>query len=382
MSNETGDSPGVKDKLANKILKSITGQKTSVKNFLSRKAVEALQKSSSDNEKLKNYTVVLNDPKGDEKDLESLSRISFDVKTKKRKSIVRKYSIENPPDILIASAVKARERIHQLFINAGIPELEHDIHDIAFVSVNERINLENELKPLGGRNFENLRGVSNIFYGAPIVFIRNDITDLDQASEIFHEMLHFSGFQVIDASDELISNVRQGFGIMSRRSQYNPWILEEGVMAYESAKFREHLSKDPLFEEDAKKREEKIEQLDQMGVIKNGRIQLDNGMEAEPRYFSLRLKNNDISESDFTMPAESGFAGSLFELLLSKFTETEQQEFLNTIHRARINLKLIPKVANIIDMKWGKGTYSRILKCGGTYNAVWDLIHNLRNKEF
>ena len=167
------------------------------------------------------------------------------------------------------------------------------------------------------------------------------------------------------------------FGI---NSPFKPWLLEEGLVTYEAARFINSLSDHPLFRHDYQRRQEKTEYLRNKGLITDGRIVLDSGMEVEPRYFWLMPKGGDIRGASFGLPGKSGLAGRLFGLMLSKFSENERRDFLRTVFTVRRNPKQTPLLATMINDKLGAGTYTKLLKCDRTEIAEWEMIQEIRGK--
>lgn len=327
------------------------------------------------------YEVAISGAKTDKRVLERTTRENVDAIIAKRQEIIMGFAIEKPPETLTLAFSEARKSISETLTNAGIPTLEEDIPKVVFVNWIDKKKLEEQLQPFGGASLDDERGSSSVFNGVSMVFVKDDITDLDQANIIFHEMFHSVGSQIIAANERLAKYGRQGFEVFGIKSQYKPWLIEEGVVTYEAARFSESLSEHPLFQKDAEMRRQKAEYLKKRGILKEGRITLDSGMEVEPKYFWLMPKGNSAEDATFGLPGNSGLSGSLFELLLSRYEGVEQEEFLSTVFGARKDPKRIPELAKMFDSKWGKGTYTRLLKCGRTEEAVWEIISDLRDQK-
>ena len=217
--------------------------------------------------------------------------------------------------------------------------------------------------------------------GVVIIFVKEDITDLDQASIIFHEMFHFLGEQIIAANEKSAAYGRQGYEIFGVNSPYKSWLLEGGLVTFESARFGEELATDTFYKKDSEIRTQMIEHAMQSGDIVEGRLKFDSGMEVEPRYLWIMPEYQGIKDRKaFGLPENSGLAGSFFELISSRFQGEEKDNFLNIVYAARRDLKLIPKLAGLIDDKFSRGTYARMLKCERTEEAVWNFIQDLRGR--
>lgn len=328
-----------------------------------------------------NYEVAISGAKTDKQELKRTTRENVDSVITKRQEIIRGFAIEKPRETLNAAVSDAQKSIIETLTSAGIPITEEDIPEVVFVDWADKKKLEEQLQPFGGASLDDERGSSSVFNGVSMVFVKDDITDLDQANITYHEMFHSVGSQFVAANERLATYGRQGFEVFGFESQYKPWLLEEGVVTYEAARFSELLSKHPLFQKDAQMREQKAEYLKKRGSLKEGRIILDSGMEVEPKYFWLMPKGDSAEDATFGLPGNSGLSGSLFELLLSRYEGSEQEEFLNTVYGARKNLRRIPELAKMLDSKWGRGTYTRLLKCEKTEEAVWEIISHLRDQK-
>lgn len=324
------------------------------------------------------YEIVISGAKTDKSQLKALTRENITPFIHRREKIIRSYEIENPRKTLTFAISEAKKHIIKTLAGAGITLQKKDIPDLVLVNSDDQTKLEQALEAVGGASYEGVSGTAGVLNGVSIVFIRNDITDLDNANIIFHEMYHSTGIQIIVANEEVVKPGRQGFEIFALKPEYKSWLMEEGLVVYESAKFAKMLFSNEMFAGDVSKRELKINGMQERRVIIDGRISFGNGIKIEPDYCSL-LPREPIEQTSFGMRGAASLAGSLFELLLSRFSEDERDEFLNLARRARIKLELIPEMVKVLNDKWEHGIYSKILKCQRTDQAVWSLIQNLRS---
>lgn len=312
--------------------------------------------------------------------LKATTKENVDRVISQRKKIIREYAIQNPRETLTTAASEAKKYILKRFSELGMPLAEEEIPEVVFVTWSDKKKLGKALQQYGGASLADERGSSSIFNGVSLVFVKDDITDLDQANITVHEMLHSVGIQVIAANERVATYGRQGLEIFGINSPIKPWLLEEGVVTYEAARFIDSLSEHPLFSQDYQRRQEKIQYLRNKGDVTDGKIILDSGMEVEPRYFWLMPKGRDIRSTSFGLPGKSGLAGSLFELMLTKFPDNEREGFLRTVFAVRRDPKQTPSLARKINDKLGKGAYTRFLKCERTEVAVWGMIQDIRSK--
>lgn len=332
-----------------------------------------------------NYEIVLTGA-DDGKTLKATIKENVDQLISQRERIIRECAIQKPRETLSAAASEAKKYILERFSEMGIPLAEKEIPEVVFVAWNDKKKLRKALQKYGGSDLADERGASAIFNGVSLVFVKEDITDLDQANIAVHEMLHSVGIQVIAVNERIrineriIASGRQGLGVWGIEPTYQTWLLEEGLVTYEAARFIDSLSNHPLFSHDYQRRQEKIEYLQNKGVMTDGKIVLDSGMEVELRYFWLMPKGRDIRDASFGLPGNSGLAGSLFELMLTKFPENERQDFLRTVFTVRRDPKQTPSLARKINDKLGKGAYTKLLKCEKTEIAVWEMIQDIRGR--
>jgi hypothetical protein len=328
-----------------------------------------------------NYEIALSGAKTDEARLKTLTKENVDLVISKREEIIRGYAIKRPRKTLSYAISETKKHIVEILTGAGVSIQEEDIPDLVLIDWGDKEKLEQALGPLGGvgsETYKEDRGNADVLNGVSMVFVRDDITDLGQAGIIFHEKYHSTGRRVIVANERVAKPGRQGFEIFSKRPQYKSWLLEEGLVVYESVKFMEKLSSHEMFRDDVLKKERIMRVLQAKGTIVDGKVRFNSGMEIEPDFCFLLSRGRLIKRTGLGPPGHSGIAGSLFELLLTKFEGDEQKEFLNLARRARRNFKLIPQMARSLDEKWGKGTYSKLLKCERTEEAVWGLIQSFR----
>ncbi|MCA9368895.1 hypothetical protein KC721_01225, partial [Candidatus Woesebacteria bacterium] len=76
------------------------------------------------------------------------------------------------------------------------------------------------------------------------------------------------------------------------------------------------------------------------------------------------------------------YAGDIFDLLLSIYDDNEKKELLALITRARTDFSLLPAVSQVIDKKWGKGTYSSFLRNTFSFDSLNTLKTTLENKKY
>jgi len=328
------------------------------------------------------FDIAVIGPETTKKRVRSVTQDNVNKTIAKRESIVREFGIENPRWTLEYAVDQACRYLLKIHHKAGINLKKKDIPDVIFVDEKRKKELEKAIQPYGGANFADKEaGSSSVWNGVVIIFVKEDITDLDQASIIFHEMFHFLGEQIIAANEKSAAYGRQGYEIFGVNSPYKSWLLEGGLVTFESARFGEELATDTFYKKDSEIRTQMIEHAMQSGDIVEGRLKFDSGMEVEPRYLWIMPEYQGIKDRKaFGLPENSGLAGSFFELISSRFQGEEKDNFLNIVYAARRDLKLIPKLAGLIDDKFSRGTYARMLKCERTEEAVWNFIQDLRGR--
>jgi len=149
-----------------------------------------------------NYEVTLSGTLGGDA-LKASTRKNVNQVISQRERIIREYAIQDPRESLTTAVTEAQKYILGRFSEMGTPLAEKEIPDVVFVAWSDKKKLGKELQQYGGASLADERDSSSIFNGVSLVFVKEDITDLDQANIVVHEMLHSVGIQIIAANERI-----------------------------------------------------------------------------------------------------------------------------------------------------------------------------------
>lgn len=310
-------------------------------------------------------------------DIESLiqeTRENTDAIIEKRKNILESFQIENPNPLLLEAVDIAREEVQSLLDEIGMSSVT--IPDLILIDWKNQEKVSEEFKELGGGNYKDQENVVNVYNGLAVVFIQDSRSLIDQARIIYSATLQSIGKKVIAVNEKEARGVRVGLHSFTNTADaINPWLLEFGITGYESTNFISRLGKKESFISHAN---EKDNHLRKLNYDDDNQVYFESGLHV-PIHYTHMVENSD-GEKLIGISIENA-AGSVFDLLLSRIPVEEQSDFMELAHKARIELKLIPKLAKKIDAVWGKGTYSELLRCSVDWESIQKVADKLEEKK-
>ncbi|MCB9813134.1 MAG: hypothetical protein H6772_01875 [Pseudomonadales bacterium] len=309
----------------------------------------------------------------DRKELVDATRENSDAIIAQRKAILELFKSENADPRLVQAVTIAREKVQLQLDALGLSSIT--IPELLLIDWEHQEEISRMFETLGGGNYINLDANTSIYNGVSIVFLQKSLSVLDQARIIYRVTLESIGERVITATRNEAREVRIGLQVVNATNTFSPWLLEKGISSYESTQFLLDLTKDPAYKTEVNENETVYQNN---SILSEGTIHFASRVDAPTRY--SHIENRDNNERMVSLSLQN-YAGSVFELLLSEIPEEEQTNFLELALKARIDLKLIPQLAKMIDSYWGKGTYCDFLRCPDSWEGVKNIADSLKEKK-
>lgn len=301
-----------------------------------------------------NFTEIVGDQNYPEAELHK-DEVVVKLEISEASKILERFALDEVPEKLTFASGKAQEFIVELFVNAGVDISPESIRKPIFVSADLREKLFAELNL-----DDDASGFSNRLFGYPIIFIGKDFCAMDYANIVCHEMLHFSSKTVVSTTETKMTQTRRGMYVEGVTPKLDQWFFEEAFAYYFAAQFSEQLNTEPLFLDDSIRKSKLINEFAADGDFVDGRLYFFNDLSIDPKYVNL-LKGNDGSDT-FSFSSDS-MTGDLLKIIMNNFDEQEKSNLISYLLKSRIELNNIGKFANMINEKFGRGTYTRLARC-------------------
>lgn len=271
---------------------------------------------------------------------------------------IESYSLKEVPEKYIEVAKKSQLFIFNLFLEQGYITDPSDFKIPKFIIPENRDFVETSLEIRS----KGSAGIASRVYGDPIVFLDNNLTDIEIANTICHEMIHFASKSIFLRGAYSISERRVGMEVKGTKPELNQWFFEEATAYYFAEKFIASLKDDPIFSKDLEIKTEVINQLSKNEGLEKGKIVFEEyGLSVDPKYTVLTTSKD---QKKYSLGVRSeGLSGYILDLITKKFSPEEKSKFLGHLLSSRFDLKEIGKFANMLNAKFGKGTYTKLARC-------------------
>lgn len=304
----------------------------------------------------------------------------IDSERNEDENFIKEHSIKDLPEAVIYIKFKARQYMTERFKQLGVTLPESQIVDPLFVDQSNHKIFEERFKISS-----TARGFYSVFSKRPLVFIDDIESNVKHADDIYHEMFHCAGVNIVAVDEKSASLGRNGFSVAGFNLQNKSWLFEEGLAVYESVKFREELSsKIPdQFNKDFNFKKEIVNQYTSIATKINNKIKVigdDNQTEISPKYLVFQ-KGKNLNDSLIGINEPYSLAGEFINTMVNNVPEKERENFMKTIFIARNDPKQISKLAHTIDNYFGKGMYVKILKCEPEGEKIYNLIKQIESKK-
>ncbi len=334
------------------------------------------------------FEVVLFGEYSDPKSKAEITATNFLAQQYWRKTIIEKYASPYP-DWFRYGVDLAQRSIVRRFTEAGIPdEAYRDL--LTPPALIQKRHIRKMVKELGDSDLRlgsSILGDAEFINGVGRVYYHSMDSKLEWIGTAFHEMYHYCRLNLIASFKGGFSICRSGLVVSRLADQGNVWFPEEALVTYETALFVEEISQDPLYQQSVESRQKALAILKRKGHIDDqGRVTYAPNRTIEPR-FIFYYPFLGITVYSLNQPATSALSGSLTEALLSPFADTERMEVLRVWRLARFEPRFTRQLAQLIDSKWGRGTYVKLTHLPRRFgreaeveNTLWNVVQEMREK--
>ncbi len=248
---------------------------------------------------------------------------------------------------------------------------------VLFINPKDIPAINAKLSRLGTAVVPDSLGFSSIMFGN-VVILEEGYSDITFAYTLAEELFHSLGEQVIAYNPVQEQYSRRGFDLSTaERGQYG-WFLEEAIAKYYSYQFLKRLEKEGFFKQDFDRLQKKIEYFRSKGRFRNNKVIFpDMAFYADPYHLLLINREEDGQPRDvLSLQSPDTVAADVFLDLVTRLDNSARKKLLDTLNRARQDHTHILEAARLLDTYFGKGTYSALMKCDRTFEAVF-VVRNM-----